>query len=554
MKILELNIETPNDIVLKKIKFDEIGVSYIYGDIQQPNEMNGTINSLGKTLLLKFIDYIFGANEDSNIVKKELVGYKLKAIVLYNGKKFNISRTLGIGEISIDGIEYTLDNYKTFFDIKRSLYAKQFILHKKATELGSSSNINKEDIIACLKLLKLLDLVEKANVIYESQDKLELLKKNKNDLIDFCGDFNEKQIAEKIYYIDKDVETLSTKIEKIADKIKNIKIASVQKDIIEEYANKSTLLKNQKRDYENNKFEYERLLQFVESSNKIDILSEHIVAIFEKAKQEVPEMVKKKLEEVELFHKKVYEERKEFLIKKSQIIKEEMEALNNEIEKLSLDVDKIGNIISEDKVYRESTELYQKYSKDLQQLKFTQGQLSQIKNVDGKIQKEDESLTRNFEQAAKIRNDYNELVEQYRDFIYNITKNIYGEDVYSYFDITIRKKHSKNRPVKFEFNLKGDTGEGVSEVKKNIIDYLICKFNDYMDIMIQDSSCFNGIDPRQIVGMLNQINIISLEENKQVIISINKYQLGTYEDAIKMVAKNSKITLSEKDKLMGFEF
>ena len=74
------------------------------------------------------------------------------------------------------------------------------------------------------------------------------------------------------------------------------------------------------------------MLQFIEDSNKVDITSEHILAIFNKAKQEVPDMVKKTIDEVEEFHRKVYEERKDFLNQRRSIILSEMEIMNKKID------------------------------------------------------------------------------------------------------------------------------------------------------------------------------------------------------------------------------
>ena len=51
-----------------------------------------------------------------------------------------------------------------------------------------------------------------------------------------------------------------------------------------------------------------------------DVTSEHLLLIFEKVKQEIPEMVKRNLVEVEEFHRKVYEERKVFLGEKKNIL------------------------------------------------------------------------------------------------------------------------------------------------------------------------------------------------------------------------------------------
>ncbi|MGV7119010.1 DUF2326 domain-containing protein [Paenibacillus kyungheensis] len=555
MKILELKIKNLENKIVREISFKKVGVSYVYGDIQDPKNLGATINSLGKTLLLKFIDYIFGANEDSSIVKEAIYNYKLEAIIEHNNNNYLICRILGNSEsIYINGEPYTLADYKEYLGIKRSLYSKQIILKKKSTEISFRTNPSKEDVISCLELLQLNDILDSIDKIYKSQDKIKELKTSKKELISFYGNFDVKQINEEIYFIDKEVDRLTLNLLEISKKIKSIQISEIQKDIVLEYANKSKELKGLKSQFERKRLEYERLIQFITNSNKVDISSEHILAIFEKAKQEVPEMVQKSLYEVEEFHKKVYEERKEFLNQKKAKLQGEMDDVKEKINVLSIEIDKIGLIISMNEVYQESIDLYEKYNTDLQELKYKQGKLSQVKEIDNSIEMENNSLINSFEEASSTRKKYDELVIAYRDFIFNITKKIYDNDVNSYFDIKVRPKHLINRPITFEFTLKGDTGEGVNEVKKNLVDFLICKYNNYSEIMIQDSSCFNGIDPRQITGMLSQLTEIANESNKQIIIAINKYQLGNYEEAIRMVEQDSAIILSEHDKLLSFDF
>lgn len=555
MKILSLKIKSPIGEVIRDILFNNTGVSFIYGDIQEPKNLSATINSLGKTLLLKCIDYIFGANEDSNMIKEEIRDYILEAKILFEDKEYCIRRILGTSEfIYVDNVPYTLTDYKNHFNIKRSLYSKQFIIKTKSTEISYRSNPNKEDVVSYLDLLHLDNILDSIDEIYMSQDKIKEYKKSKNELIAFYGDFDAKQIDEEIYFVDKEVKRLTKELELISDKIKKIEVSELQHNIVEEYANKSKHLKKIKIEYERNKMECERLIEFIENSNKVDVSSEHILAIYEKAKQEVPDMIKKSIQEVELFHKKVYEERKQFLNERKKIIEKEMGGLYGKIEELSADIDNIGSIIAMNEVYQESIELYEKYNKDLQQLKYKEGKLAQVKNIDTKIAKEDGNLTNEFTRAGQIRESYEALIKKYRDFIYGITKLIYDEDVNSYFDIRIRKKHLIARPVIFEFTLKGDTGEGVSEVKKNLMDFLVFRYNTYSDIMVQDSACYNGIDPRQVSGMITEISKIAKETNKQVIIALNKYQVGNYEDVIDFIKKNSVIILSERDKLLKFDF
>ncbi|MFL7796183.1 DUF2326 domain-containing protein [Clostridium chauvoei] len=555
MKILNLKIINKEDIILRDINFNENGISYIYGDIQDPKNKRGTSNSLGKTLLLKFINYIYGANEDSSISKGELNGYKLSATIKYNGKEQYVSRIIGNSkEITLDGKVKTLGEYKDLLNIDRGLYSKQIIINKKSSIISFNSNTNKEDNINFINLLNIDGIINNINEIYKAQNKIKSLKNNKMELISLYDGIKSDTIDEEIYFVEKEVNKLESQIEEVSNKIKCIEISGLQRNVIEEYEIKNKELKKLNTLINRLNLELERLTKFIEDSNKIDITSEHIIAIYNKSMIEVPQLVKKKLKDVEVFHKKVYEERKDFLGKKKEEIQKEIIEKEEKTSKLAKQIDKLGEILATNQIYQESVMLYEDFNNKLQNLKFNQGKLSQIKEIDDAIMTEDSKLTDNFESSSEELKKYYSIIEEYRDYIYNITKDIYDENVNSYFDIKIRKKHQTSRPLNIEFTLKGDTGEGVNEVKKNIVDYLILKYNNIIDILIQDSACYNGIDPRQVCGLLRNLSEFSSELNKQTIIAINKYQLGDNTEFINKVIENSAIILSEKDKLLKFNF
>lgn len=555
MKILNLKILNSLDEIIRDIDFEESGISFIYGDIQEPQNKKATINSLGKTLLLKFVDYILGANEDAKFVGDVLAGYKLRAIVLFKNSKYVVTRILGnTKNILIDNREYTLTDYKSFFGINRTLYGKQTVLTKKNTEISFRTAPDKNDVIPCLQLLGLVNMIDDVDRIYTLQDRITELKKQKKEIVSFYGGWDVEQIDEEIYYVDKEVSRLQKELYKISNKIKDIEVSEIQQNVVEEYAKKGEQLKKIKQEYEKKNLECERLIDFIESSKKNDVTSEHILLIFEKVKQEIPEMVKRNLSEVEEFHRKVYEERKVFLGEKKSRLENEMKFLKSRLEELAENIDSIGKIIATNEVYQESIELYGKYNSDLQDLVYRQGKLSQVKTVDDTIEEETGNLTEKFGNIAQVRKTYEEIVAEYRDFIYSLIQSIYDEEVSSYFDIKVRKKHLTARPISFEFSLKGDTGEGVTEVKKNLMDYLICNYNNVVEMLVQDSACYNGIDPRQVAGMLQAIGNIAKEKNKQVIIAINKYQAMGYDECINYIVDNSAIVLSEKDKLLKFDF
>ena len=90
-----------------------------------------------------------------------------------------------------------------------------------------------------------------------------------------------------------------------------------------------------------------------------------------------------------------------------------------------------------------------------------------------------------------------------------------------------------------------DSKGGVGQVKNNIIDYLIFNYNTKLEFLVQDSSCFAEVNPKQICTMLGEAHKIAEERNKQYIVAINKYELGEYDDYVRFVKERQVITLSE---------
>ena len=84
MKICNLKIYNKNNEEIRNIAFKENGISFVFGNIEKPQDKQKTSNSIGKTLLLKLVDYALGANEDKDIVKKDIYGYSICATVIHN--------------------------------------------------------------------------------------------------------------------------------------------------------------------------------------------------------------------------------------------------------------------------------------------------------------------------------------------------------------------------------------------------------------------------------------------------------------------------------------
>ncbi|MGX7014114.1 DUF2326 domain-containing protein [Vagococcus silagei] len=563
MKILEMIIKNKSGDIVRDIKFKETGLTFIYGDIKEPQNINATINSLGKTLFLKMIDYIFGANNDPKTMKKDIDGFELHAKIKFKEKCYLVKRVIGASKeeaIFVNAESKTITEYRTMFEINRSYLDKQIILNRKNSEVSLRENPNKSDYTALLELLDLNSLCSEVQKIYDFQDELKKLTKESKAFTEEFDDIlkENETLTEKIFVIDKTVEELQKNLDGISKQVSDLETSAIKEDSIKEYELKNIEFKKLSQNLEQLKIEQKRLVNYINEVDSNEITNAQLIKMFNKAEVELPQMVIKKLEEVEEFHKNVVSERKQTIKKNIERTSLLIEKTSRELEVLSNELDRLGKILSENKAYRESIELYGEYNLRLQELLFQQGQLTNVKKINDEITELDKNLTTSFSKSKlELENEVvKNKIKSYREFVFNLVKEIYSKSIISFFDIEIKDRHKTRRPIELKLSMQGETGEGISEVKKNIVDYLVFNFNKELEILIQDSSCYNGIDPRQVSNMLVELNKMAINNQKQAIVAINKYQLvsDNQHDVFKIFDEKFGIKLSEDNKLLRFNF
>lgn len=555
MKIEKLKIKTPEHELKREVEFNLSGISIVLADIKKFDNKE-TINSLGKTLFLKMIDYILGSNYEKSFFKEEIEGYVLEGTLRENNNRYEVNRVISEknNKIIFDNKEYNVGDYKGLFSINRSYLDKQFHLYEKNSLVSPRENPNCNDYVTVLELLGLGELSKEIEDIYSLQDEIKNLKKNKSSLLKLMSIESDKNLEEEIYLIDRSVGEYEKKIEYISKKIQSIQTSELKKEVYDRYTDKNIEFKKIKSLINRNEIEIERMNRFIDESTNSDISSQDLHMAYKKAKIELPGYVIKSVEEAEEFHKKVFLDRKDYLFNQVIILEEKNKVLRLELLELSKEIDALGNTISENEAYKESILMYNNYINEFNELKYKQGQLSELKKITNRLFDKTEELSNKFESSRRALKDSEIIIKKYQDFIYDFVKKIYTDDVDAFFNISINKNHQIQRPLKIELNLRGDTGEGLGNVRKLLIDYLIFRYNSDLEIMVQDSSCYNGIDPRQVSTMIKELDGLAKSINKQAIVSLNKYQLTDDEDIDELLNEKSVLTLSEDDNLLGFDF
>lgn len=552
MKILKLTILDQNSKEIRKIDFYKNDISFVYGNVLKPRSKLETINSIGKTLTLKMIDYVFGCNTDNNLCKKGFGKYKILATVFYNEREFFVERSLDGEIINVDGESKKISEYRDMFSIDRNELSKQIILYNKGSLIGFNKNPDKNDYYTYISMLGLEDLSNEIKSYYLIREEINNLEKTKENLLEILK-IDAKAIEEEIYINEKNIEELKTKMKQLNKDVDKIQVSKEECELQNEYELISEKIKKNQSAISMLSIELRNLNEYIlEVNNNQSLSINEIKKIYEKAYYEVPQMVIKKIEEVECFFCEVIQNRVDTIMKRIKVIESSIEEKEKEKSKLISKMDNIGKILATNEAYKKSIKVLNEYNTIFSEEKFKQGKLFQAKKI---IDQLSVASKKQREQYNKIKAKIDESKERlkiYKDYVYDIVKSIYNDSVYAYFNISNGAFRKNSKAVEIDLKIQGEGGEGVTEVKKNIIDILLFKYCSKYSILVLDSSCFNGIDTRQIQGLINCIADICTTLNKQAIIAINKYQLT--EEIEKKVLKNKVIELSENDKLFKIDF
>lgn len=549
MKILKVEIFSPNLEKLREVEFREKGLSVIYGDVEKPKSENETSNSIGKTVLLKIVNVILGTKNSGKDTIKGLEGFVIKARVKKDAVEYDVEITIGDSKkYYIDGVKHTLTKYKEKFNINRSFYSKQTMLDKRKGLLSSiAKKPNKDDISVVLKLLYLENVESIFMKIKKMQDEIELINKYNNNFKDdisglerekFNNEMKKKQVDEELDVLNERIKTL-----KLADNISAIAQKRAELDQNIKYKNEKLRVNN---------IRISKYEQIINDSKANTISLTDVEKIYNNAKVEIPVLLKKTLSDVEKFYKNLLDDKNDLYNKQVLELKKSNKKMIDELEMEQQELDRLSEIISENDTVREAIKIYDLKTKEkidveskISEINAKLTQINNSKNLKSEIDSSLIELEESFENSKlKINN--------YREYIYDLVKQIYGDDRNPYLNINVTNTNRRYQamPVNIDLTFDGDTGEGLMSAKFLLFDYLIMNYTKEVEFLIEDSSCFEAIDRRQIKNILQEGIKISERNDKQLIVSLNKYLLEDVKDIEDYIV----LPLNENNTLLNIKF
>lgn len=517
-----------------EIEFKKDNLSVIYGDYYE--EKDKTSNSSGKTALQDIIDYIYGGNSNETIKKLKVVNENMDFQATFQSDR-QITRYVRTAKIQVYGYSHLIDvdSYKKQFGIDRSLTQGIFNKSRKGTISFNYDNPTGGDYKIYLELLNLKELYKYSKKI---SDLVEKIKKNEDKIAELSSKLDDES---------------SNKIEEIDLELKKIKEHNIVNKL---EINTNIEVKLQKLKAENKSIE----LEISKIKMKMKDMSEYLhekLEMFSGENKEFFDEIKEIFKPEKLrSYNEVIKFQEEYFYEKNKNIKNDLKNLKvtlQRLEEISIQQrDKISKLVQIDSVGNETIKLleyFEKLIKEREQILNANTNTKEYINTIEEIEQDKLKLSKMQEQDV----EYHMFEKKCKIYIDEMLRKIYG--VEKKFDFKLRKKEINYKkakyPIDFEFEIEHE-GEALKVVKKLLIDLLIFNFNENINIMMWDSSCFNGVDPKQLYGIISEIRKIAMNKSKQAIININAYQLE--ENGRKMIRNNIIKKCSIDNNIFGFYF
>jgi len=568
----------------KKVNFKS-GLNIVLAERTQIASKKDSRNGLGKTSMIEIIHFLTGGNLTKTLKKKELEDWTFRLKLKLKGKEYSVSRNIKDQKFVIiegDCSDWVLtpeqndkgqqvmsnNNWKTVLgtlmfsmqkeypDYKYSpTFRSCFAYFARLAEAGGFQDAFKQyssqkewDIQVSNTYLLGLDwtYASKWQILKDRKNILSQLKTEAESgiLKDMHGSLGELE-AEKI--------RLQSDVENQKQQLSDFKVHP-QYNKIEFDANKITkLIHNHVNDNINDKNLLENYENSLEEEKGPE--SEQIGKIYREAGILIPDLIKKKLDEVKYFHSSIVRNRKEFLNSEITEIKSKIINRQSEIQRLSEKRTELLSILSKHKALDEYSALQQRNVQMLSELEDIKRKIENLKKFeDGKSalkvdleliqQKARISLDERMETKEKAINLFNsnsqKLYQSPGNLLINVTPTGYKFGI----DIKREGSHGFNNMKIFCYDL----------MKMQLLSQRDCSPN----FLIHDSIMFADVDERQIAQALELGSEEATSNNFQYICTFNSDNIPKQDFSENFNFNDHVIlTLTDADEsngLFGFRF
>lgn len=333
------------------------------------------------------------------------------------------------------------------------------------------------------------------------------------------------------YYLGKndaelDIVELEYRISVLEKEIADFKVSSNYHELEMEANEKSY----QKKELENQRVLVCNCIKNIENSTKEndEVKEEKLLSVYKAANIEIPDMVKKSLDEVTKFHG-------DLLATRNTRLRKELTRYKGELKEIDCQIAVLGQRMDELLDYLNSHGALEEYVALTKQLSSLQNELNRIQEYQ-RILKSYRDMKLDIK-AAMIEQDkaadtYLEEENAYMDDL----KNRYWSYAKRFYPkkksgLVIKNNMGENMlRYTLEARIEDDSSDGVNEVRMFCFDWLLLNCQkSKMRFVVHDSRMFANMDPRQRETLFRIVHETCREKDFQYICSINEDALLSFQ-------------------------
>lgn len=528
MKLISL---TANKQSFHPVIFRE-GINIIVGKqaVSQNENDGNTYNGVGKSLAIHLVHFCLGSNAITSFSQKLsnwefTLRFFIGADEYYskrntdeqdkielNGEILKLSefrkRMFGLCFDAEDDIRYLTWNtlFSRFARRYRTCYASFDGFMPKETDYSKLLNNCYLLGLDTGLIIKKKELREKQNASIATE------KAIKNDPV-FRQYYLGKHDAEI------DVADLQYRISELVKTIDTFKISNNYHEIEVEADEKSY----QKKQYENRRVIISNNIKNIEEAlqETATVKDENLLKVYEAANVEIPDMVKRNIDDVLRFHRDLIENRNDRLRRELNRYKADLKEIDSQIGELGLQMDELLNFLNTHGALEEYVALTK--------------QLTSLQNELNRIEEYQKILKTYKDTILDIKTEFISQDKDTDSYLEEINKKLISlMNQYSSFakrfypkkrsGLSIRNNSGENM-LRFSLDarIEDDSSDGVNEVRIFCFDLLIL-LNAVSSIrfLMHDSRIFANMDPRQREVVFRILNDVCKTNDIQYICSINE--------------------------------
>ena len=535
MRLIKLTAdkETFHPVVFKD------GINIIVGKKSNPSIKSdgNTFNGVGKSLIVHLLHFCLCSNK-IEALEKSLPDWTFTLEYLDDDSVHTISRnTSKQSVIILDGQEYNkLTDVRSV--LMKTAVADDFLIEKLTFQsllskfarryrasyirYDDSNGVHPDEYVNLLYNGALLgldtELITKKKALREEQDNLKKIEKT----------FSKDPIF-KQYYLGNndaqmDIDSIEFEISRLSNEIELFKVSNNYHEL-EERANRISFdkkkIENQNTIIENNISNINYALR-MQDGLSID----GVVGLYETALVEIPDMIKKTLQQVEDFHEKLLQTRNLRLKEELRKNQADLKVKQEEIQSLGSEMDQLLNYLNTHGALEEYTALNKQLSDLQSKLNHIKKYQEMLKSFQSRLSSIKEQMIFDDRDADEYLNDNEIHIKSIKHKYLEMAKLFYPKKK-SGLRISNNKGDNRLR-FDIEARIEDDSSDGVNEVKLFCFDMLLLlqKISN-ISFVFHDSRLLANMDPRQRTTLFRIAYDMCKDSGFQYITSINDDSLDS---------------------------